>query len=276
MKTYAFIGPSGTGKSHRAQFVAEENGTEYIIDDGLFIKGNKVIAGISAKRAPTKIETVRQALFSQPEKQAEIKKAVEEYRPEIVLILGTSDNMVDKITENLGFPPISKRIYINEIATEGEMETAKTIRRTEGKHVIPVPTFEIKKDFSGFFLDPLQVFKWKGKGTPYVDEKSIIRPTFSYLGNYKISDSVFRNIVEYQAEKAEAIYKVLKTRVSKYEEGVHVYMEVAIIYGFNVIDALKKFKEKCRKDIERLTAMNVYDVEIVAKSIQVVEEGKVE
>ncbi len=27
------------------------------------------------------------------------------------------------------------------------METAKRIRTTQGKHVIPVPTFEIKKDF---------------------------------------------------------------------------------------------------------------------------------
>ena len=29
-----------------------------IIDDGLLIKGNEVIAGESAKKAPTKIETV--------------------------------------------------------------------------------------------------------------------------------------------------------------------------------------------------------------------------
>ena len=43
------------------------------------------------------------------------------------------------------------------------MKTARRIRITEGKHVIPVPTFEIKKDFSGYLLDPLQIFKSKGK-----------------------------------------------------------------------------------------------------------------
>ena len=48
-KTYAFIGPSGTGKSYRAQMVAGEKGIEYIIDDGLLIKGNQVLAEIPAK-----------------------------------------------------------------------------------------------------------------------------------------------------------------------------------------------------------------------------------
>ena len=34
---YAFVGPSGTGKSYRAQMVASENNINYIIDDGLLI-----------------------------------------------------------------------------------------------------------------------------------------------------------------------------------------------------------------------------------------------
>lgn len=33
IKVYAFVGPSGTGKSYRAQMVASENDIEYIIDD---------------------------------------------------------------------------------------------------------------------------------------------------------------------------------------------------------------------------------------------------
>ena len=72
MKTYAFVGPSGTGKSYRAQMVANEKGINYIIDDGLLISGNEVVAGISAKKAPTKIETVRNALFQNEERKKEI------------------------------------------------------------------------------------------------------------------------------------------------------------------------------------------------------------
>ena len=56
IKVYAFVGPSGTGKSYRAQMVASEKNVNYIIDDGLLIKDNQVIAGESAKKAPTKID----------------------------------------------------------------------------------------------------------------------------------------------------------------------------------------------------------------------------
>ena len=37
-KIYAFVGPSGTGKSHRAQMVASERGIQYIIDDRFIYK----------------------------------------------------------------------------------------------------------------------------------------------------------------------------------------------------------------------------------------------
>ena len=58
-RVYAFVGPSGTGKSYRAQLVANENNIHYIIDDGLLIHDNDIVAGNSAKKAPTKIETVK-------------------------------------------------------------------------------------------------------------------------------------------------------------------------------------------------------------------------
>ena len=196
-------------------------------------------------------------------------KAIKKYKPESILILGTSDGMVEKIAENLGLPKIQKTIYIQDVATETEMKTARNIRVTQGKHVIPVPTFEIKKDFSGYILDPLQIFKSKGSGNkPYISEKSIIRPTFSYLGNFTISDTVFRQIVEYLAKKQDGISRVIRTRVENYGEGPTIYMEVAVVYGQNVIAELKGFKEKCIKEIEKLTTMNVLKITVIAKSIE--------
>ena len=267
---YAFVGPSGTGKSYRAQMVAGEKQTHFIIDDGLLINDNKVIAGKSAKKAATKIETVKKALFLNEEEKKEIQKAIKKYKVKSILILGTSDGMVEKIAENLGLPKISETTYINDVATEEEMKTARNIRITEGKHVIPVPTFEIKKDFSGYLLDPLQIFKTKGKGQkPYISEKSIIRPTFSYLGNFTISDSVFRQIAEIIADKMPAIHKVLRSRVQNYGEGPIIYLEVSIVYGYNIQNSLKEFKKNVIEDIDNLTAMNVVKIDIVAKNIAV-------
>ena len=268
MKVYAFVGPSGTGKSYRAQMVAGEKNIHYIIDDGLLINENEVIAGESAKKAPTKIETVKKALFLNENEKKIIQEAFKKYKPESILILGTSDGMVEKIAENLGLPKITETVYITDVATEQEMEMARKMRVTEGKHVIPVPTFEIKKDFSGYLLDPLQIFKSKGRGTkPYISEKSIIRPTFSYMGNFTISDAVFRQLAEYLATKTSEIYKVLRTRVEKYEDGISIYMEVTVVYGYNVRDALKEFKRKAIQEIENFTAMNINKMEVIAKNV---------
>ena len=276
VKTFAFIGPSGTGKSYRAQYVASRRNINYIIDDGLLIKDSQVIAGISAKKAPTKIETVKNALFLTEDRKEEVLKAIKKYRPDAILILGTSDGMVDKIAENLELPPISERIYINEVATQEEMDTARRIRVTQGKHVIPVPTFEIKKDFSGYLLDPLQIFKSKGKNqAPYIAEKSIIRPTFSYLGKFTISDSVFKDIIVTVAKKIKGVYRVLKIRVDKTQNdtaGVQLYIEVSIEYGANMMETLRLFKKETRREIENLTAMYISSVDIVAKEIHFPEE----
>jgi len=274
IRVFAFVGPSGTGKSYRAQMVAGENNISYIIDDGLLVNENEVVAGTSAKKAPTKIETVKHALFIEEKEKQEMIKAIKKYKPEGILILGTSDGMVQKIAANLGLPPIQRTIYIEEVATEEEMETARRIRVTEGKHVIPVPTFEIKKDFSGYILDPLQIFKKGRNKEPYMAEKSIIRPTFSYLGKFTISNTVFRQITEYLAKKSEPIYKVVRARAESNDGILTVYMEVIVNYGYNVFTVLKEFKEKCHKEIVRLTTMEPQKITIVAKGIHLPEEDK--
>ena len=146
IKVYAFVGPSGTGKSYRAQMVASQNNIHYIIDDGLLIDENEVLAGTSAKKAPTKIETVRHALFIEKDEQDEMRKALKKYKPESLLILGTSDKMIAKIRESLGLPELEKTIYINEVATEEEMESLIEVQ----KDVRPIedsPVYEMFKSF---------------------------------------------------------------------------------------------------------------------------------
>ena len=254
-KVYAFVGPSGTGKSYRAQLVASENNIHYIIDDGLLIHENDVVAGNSAKKAPTKVETVKKAIFMDKEDRKNMTVALNKIRPESILILGTSDGMVEKIAENLGLEKPEKTIYINEVATELEMETAKRIRTT------------------GYILDPLQIFKYRRNNEPYISEKSIIRPTFSYLGKFTISDTVFRQITEYVAKKTEGIHRVSRVRVENSVGATNIYVEVYVIFGYNIVNVLREFKQKVKKEIERLTTMNVQEVSVLAKGIHMPENN---
>ena len=272
IKVYAFVGPSGTGKSYRAQMVANSKGIEYIIDDGLLICGNEVVAGVSAKKAPTKIETVKNALFQDEAKKKEIQEVFRKRRPKSILILGTSDGMVQKIAANLGLPQISETTYITDVATEEEMETARRIRVTQGKHVIPVPTFEIKKDFSGYLLDPLQIFKSTGsENDPYIAEKSLIRPAFSYMGNFTISDTAIKQIIEIALNKVKGVHKLHRAIIRKqeggYGDGIYIYLELVVEFGYNILELTETVKARVKKEVEKLTAMNVLKMEILIKNI---------
>lgn len=268
MRTVGFIGPSGTGKSHRSTWVARERGIDYIIDDGLLIKGNQIIAGTSAKREPTRVASIKRALFLDGQHANEVKKAIEAYKPEAIMILGTSDGMVENIAAKLGLPEISQRVYITDVADEFEIKQALSTRREQGKHVIPVPTFEVKKDFSGYFLDPLQIFKRKGKGNyQLVGEKSVVRPTFSYLGSYTISDYTIYQLVDFVTSRMEGVARISRFRVEKRPDGVYIDMDIALRYGYVIKPLVHDIQVKVREEVERLTALNIKSLAITVKNI---------
>lgn len=272
IKVYAFVGASGTGKSYKAQQVAGSKNIDAIIDDGLLISitENKILAGNSAKKAQNKVQTIRDALFEKEEQREEIRKALRENNIKSLLILGTSDAMVEKITENLNVPKILNTTYIEDVSTEAEINLAKKARKDEGKHVIPVPTFEVKKDFSGIMLDPLQIFKSK-KGNTYVSKKSIIRPTFSYIGKFTMAEKVFRDIINNIIKSQRGIKKADKIRVIKNEstKEISLYIELIFEYGYNIADVVGKFRNKVYKEIEEYTQVNVAEIDIRIKDIYV-------
>jgi len=268
MKVYAFVGPSGTGKSYRAQWVARENGLECIIDDGLLIKNNKVLAGKSAKKEPSKIASVKRAVFTEDEHREEVKNAVKESCTDGILILGTSEGMVNKIAEALELPTIEKIIYIQEVASDIEIKKAQYMRRELGKHVIPVPTIEVKKQFSGYFLNPLRVFKSKNKESEsYEAEKTIVRPTFSYLGEYTISEKVIESIIYHVGKSVKGIQHMLRIRNKNTYDGIKISIELVVYYGIPIDEIMKELAQKVQTEIEKFTALNIIELNIIAKGI---------
>lgn len=270
MRVVGFVGPSGTGKSHRASWVARERGIEFIIDDGLLIKVNQVIAGTSAKKEKTRIGSIKRALFNEETHAKEVMSAISIHKPGAILILGTSDQMVGKIAQRLELGEISEKVYITDVADEFEIKQAITTRREQGKHVIPVPTFEIKKDFSGYFLDPLRIFRRKGKGNFQLDdEKSVVRPTFSYLGNYTISDYTVYQIVEYVVTNMKGVSKISRFRAENRPEGTYMEMDLVLIYGCPIRSLIQEIQRKLSAEVEKLTALNIKQVNVTVKSLVV-------
>ena len=113
MQVYAFVGKTGTGKSYNALKVAKSFDIKYIIDDAILIKETKVIAGKSAKTEASKIASVKAAIFFYEDRRKEMISAIRKEKIDKILILGTSDEMVKKIAENLKLGEIKKTIFTN-------------------------------------------------------------------------------------------------------------------------------------------------------------------
>jgi len=271
LKVYSFVGASGSGKSHHASSVAGKYGIKYIIDDGLLICENRIVSGFSAKREKTKLSAIRRAIFAEEEHVKEVKKSLEELKPDKILILGTSDKMVDKIAERLSLPPVSERIYVENILSPEEIEVARKKRYEEGKHVIPVPTFEVKKHFSGYFIDPLRIFRRKE-----IDfEKTVVRPYYSYLGKYTISENVINSIVFNEAKKFDGIYKINKVITENYTEGIIIKIEIVMVHGTSINGVLRGAIKKIKSVVEYMTSLNVLDIKIHVKSLYIRDSDKI-
>ena len=270
MRTIAFVGPSGTGKSHKASIVARSNGADAIIDDGLLISSNRVIAGISAKKAQTKLASVRQALFIEGNSAEEMIAAIKNLNPQCIMILGTSDGMVKKIAEALALPEIENIIYIEDVATAEEIELARESRLKEGKHIIPVPAFEVKHQFSGYFLHPFRLFQ-KNLNPRFDNEedKTIVRPSFSYLGNYTISDNVIVSAVKYEAMKEKCLDRINSVNLRTSQHGIHIDVTFTVKYSENITEICKRVQRYIKDGVELNTSVNVRRVNVYVKALTV-------
>lgn len=274
MEVIALVGPSGTGKSHRALIVAHEHNIDGIIDDGLFIKDSKIIAGRSAKKEPSKIRAVKTAIFMEPDHAAEVRQGIETVKPERLLILGTSRNMVNKILDTLRLPPVSKIINIEDIASKQEIAKARESRAKEGRHIIPVPTIELKPYFSGYLIDPLEIFFKKPLSAKRrkLGEKSIVRPTFSYYGKLFIADAAIAAIVDSVATSDLAITRTGQINIKNSqdrEKGISISLDVTIRYGQPLREILVNAQQRIKNMVEFMTGMMVRDVNIEVRRLSI-------
>ncbi|MDR0468430.1 MAG: hypothetical protein LBH09_00470 [Peptococcaceae bacterium] len=224
MEVYGLIGPSGTGKSHQAMTVADNNGIDTLIDDGLLIREGERLAGISAKGEKTAIGAVKRAVFLREDHRAEVVNALAAAKPEKLLILGTSQRMVDRICDALDLPMPSVYFNIDEVSTPREIATAKELRKTYGMHVIPVPVVEVKEDLQGYLMRPIRYFMQLKSGRKQ-GEKTIIQPNFSSVGKLVITNRALDQMVTFLASGISGVEKVTRVQVEVKKGSARIRLE---------------------------------------------------
>ncbi len=278
MKVYGLSGKSGTGKSYHAAQLCGAMGIDGIVDDGLFVHNNNIVAGISAKRQASQFRAIKTAIFTDADHRREVSEAIRRTDPASVLVLGTSDEMVELIIDRLGLPKAERIIRIEEITSPEQREEALHHRQDEGMHVIPAPTFEVKKQFSGYFLDPMKSFRRAEEeaaaeaeymGDPRPVEKTIVRPTFSYLGKFEISDKVIEDLATVNAREIDGIEEVLFAATHNRDDGMYIRVIVVMRYGTRMKDAAEALQKRLAREVAEMTAFNILGVEVEIRSFRI-------
>ena len=259
----AFVGPAGTGKSERALSVARKNAVDYIIDDGLIIARGQIMTGKSAKTEKNMVRAIRRAIFSDHEHRQNAVNFLSSKTPCKILILATSDDMVQKIVKALCLPKPDRIISISEVSTKKEIESALRERRENRQHTIPVSYAQIQRRFAGKLVRQIKgMFKW-GKDDP----KTIVKPPFSFSGDVIIDEDVLHTITRYLLTYGDRVKKIKELEIESDSHGGAITLGVVLNISSNpkeqsVFEIAKTLQRKVRRGLGYFTGIDVKKVDI--------------
>ena len=271
-QVYALVGKSGTGKSYRAKMVAKKYRIDLIIDDGLLIKGDKIVAGYSAKMEKTFLAAVKVAVFDDKLHRDEAAKQLQRSPAKKILILGTSEKMVNKIAIRLQIPPPHKIIRIEDIATQQEIELASRSRNVEGKHVIPVPSSEVRPNYPQIFYDRIRLLFRTSKAVSLkkekiMFEKSVVRPEFSKTAAVKISEDKVKQLVFQGVHRYNAVTRIKTITISQEEGTYTISMMIDVPCGMDLTNWIHHLQLSLIKYIEEESGILIETIHVTIDKV---------
>ena len=221
---------------------------------------------------------VKTALFDDKPHRDEVARRLQNEKYNSILILGTSEKMVTKIATRLQLPPPSKIIKIEDIATRQEIEEAIHKRRVEGKHVIPVPSIEVKKSYPSIFFDAIQIFKRRKPRTgnydvktigpiPTLHEKSLVRPEYSKRSKVIISEAALSQLVIHCVDEFTQNITIKKIMVKDADMGYRIVITIDVPYGTQLSGNIHELQQYIINNIERYTGILIEEVNIIIDKI---------
>jgi uncharacterized alkaline shock family protein YloU len=109
---------------------------------------------------------------------------------------------------------------------------------------------------------------FKKKGQTIMEEKTIMRPAYSFLGEYKISPKAIADICTYEAMRFPSVFKVLKVKNTVTPDGCFM-LDVDVIMHFpsRVSEQAEAVSKRIKDAIEEFTAVTVRYVHVNVKDL---------
>jgi adenylate kinase family enzyme len=272
IKTYALVGESGTGKSFQAKLVAQKYRIDLVIDDGLLIKDNRILSGRSAKQEASFLAAVKVALFDDKAHRDDVARKLLVEKSRKILIIGTSEKMANKIAIRLQLPPPTKIIRIEDVSSQSDIEKAIRIRRTEGKHIIPAPSMEVRQNYPNIFYEAINIFKQKRipdaiGAIPKMHEKSLVKPSYSKPNKIPISAEALSEMVINCIEEYNPHILLKRVMVKESKEGYHLVVTIDVPYGIQLGSNMYAMRQYIIDNIERFTGILIEEINIIIDKI---------
>lgn len=266
--TIAFVGPAGTGKSHRAQVVAAKVGAQYIIDDGLIIYKGTIVCGRSAKSENNKVSAIRRAIFDYDNHRIIARNFLRDLLPCSIMIIATSKKMIQIITERLSLPAPAKYIRIEDVSSPTEIMEARKERCYKGLHVIPVSHLIVQKNFAGKVFGQLKDI-WQF-ATDDFDDKSIVKPPFSFNGTLKIEKEAIYQLTDHITRTLYQVISVDNILIDV-QDGESLIVEVSVVAKigkFSLRKLAEEIKRRVFMSLSYFTGLDVKRVSVVILEVK--------
>lgn len=262
----AFIGPAGTGKSHRATLVARQNGIDVIIDDGLVISRGRILAGRSAKSEINRLRAIRRAIFDYPEHRDEVVNYLSKNLPAKLMILATSNEMADKIAVRLGLNRPVRIISISDVSSPDEIKAALRERKEKKQHVVPVAKAQIQHNFAGKLVSQIRGF-FKGREKDE-SRNTIVKPLFSFNGKVTIGSDAILEMCRKLLELGSHVRKIRSIDIETDEDKISLNIEIDLnLSGRSALSIAKTLQHKMRMGLSYFTGMEIRQVNIRVNEI---------
>ncbi|MBR0080916.1 MAG: hypothetical protein IJP69_11150 [Synergistaceae bacterium] len=266
IEIYAFVGPAGTGKSHRATHVAKQNGIDVIIDDGLVISRGRILAGRSAKSEINRLRAIKRAIFEYEDHRNEVVRYLTRNPPKKLMILATSEGMIDKIISRLGLNNPVKIINITDISSSEEIEAALRERREKKQHVVPVAKAQIQNNFAGKLVSQIRGF-FRGRDKDE-SRNTIVKPLFSFNGKVVISSDALMAMCKKLISHEGHVRKIREVDIETYDDKIRVSIEIDLNLGNrSALSIAKTLQRKIRMGLSFFTGMEIRQVNIRVNEI---------
>ncbi|WP_374723830.1 hypothetical protein [Calidifontibacillus erzurumensis] len=267
MEIYALVGKSGTGKSTSVLQYCHEHNIPAIIDDGILVVNGRKIAGTSAKYEKNSIKAVKRATFFYEDHRKEVMNVIQMTAITKLLIVGTSVKMVNMIAERLNLGKIDKYIDITEIRSNKEINMARYMRNTQGKHVIPIPYTQVETTKLKKIIQAGK--KLFSKQAKYIGEQTIIQPRFT-TGTITIHEDVYRDYIQHICKKMKNVQNV---KIIDYDfttfQSVTVEIDLNCTLDQNIVECLKEIQKAINEALLSYFEIEMYAIHIRLTNINI-------